>query len=101
MNACRKRYTQRLEANYLCPCESIGLIAFTILEGDLPLATQRTEKWLSDGESDATLLSWPLFKRLEQQPEFASLQARNAKAVTRKQAEFLERTTIPAPEEPL
>ena len=97
MNACRKRYTQRLEANYLCPCESVGLIAFTILEGDLPLATQRTDKWLRDGESDATLLDWSLFKRLEGIPEFAALQVRNTEAVTRKQIEFLEHTTQPPP----
>lgn len=101
MNACRKRYTQRLEANYLCPCESLGLIVFTILEGDFPLATQRTDKWLRDGESNATLFEWPLFKRLESQPEFAAIQARNTEAVKRKQTAFLEQTTIPAPEEPL
>ncbi|MCJ7555811.1 MAG: hypothetical protein MUP90_02720 [Gammaproteobacteria bacterium] len=95
MDVCRKRYEQRLEAKYLCPCEWFGLVMFTILDGDLDLAVQRAGKWLDDGDSSAFLNMNPAFKRLTHRPEYGSLLARNDAEVRREQQRYLAGTTSP------
>lgn len=95
MDVCRKRYEQRLEAKYLCPCESFGLVMFTILDGDLDLAVQRADKWLHDGDSTAFLKINPTFKSLAHRPEYGSLLARNQSEITREQQRYLDGSTSP------
>ncbi len=92
MDVCRKRYEQRLEAEYLCPCEWFGLVMFTVLDNKHELAVQRTEKWLNDGDSSAFLNANTVFRRLANRPEYESLMERNAALVKKKQEHFLERT---------
>jgi len=95
LDVCRKRYQQRLEAKYLCPCEWLGLVMFTILDGDLDLAVQRTDKWLNDGDSSAFLTVEPVFQHLAKRPEYASLLARNQAEIVREQKRFLAGTKSP------
>ncbi|MDH4124236.1 MAG: hypothetical protein OEW64_00710 [Gammaproteobacteria bacterium] len=89
LDVCRQRYGQRLEAGYLCPCEWFGLVVFTLLDNDIDLAVQRTEKWLDDGDSASFVKILPVFKRLADRPEYASLLARNDAEVARERAHYL------------
>jgi TolB-like protein len=97
LDVCRKRYEQRLEAKYLCPCEWFGLVMFTILDEKPDLAVQRAEKWFSDGDSSAFLVVNPVFQRLAHRPEYGSLLARNEAEIKREQEIFLAGTTSPPP----
>jgi TolB-like protein len=95
LDVCRTRYTQRLEAEYLCPCEWFGLVMFTILDGDLDLAVKRMNKWLEDGDSASFLKSNLVFRKLAHRPEYGSLLARNDAEVMRKQQQYLAGTRFP------
>lgn len=90
MDVCSKRYEQRLQAGYLCPCEWFGLVIYTILDGQLDLAVQRTEKWLDDGDSASFMTMAPAFDRLAGRPEYASLVQRNDGEVARERQLYLD-----------
>ncbi|MCJ7591819.1 MAG: hypothetical protein MUO51_10770 [Woeseiaceae bacterium] len=91
MDVCRKRYEQRLNAGYLCPCEWFGLVIFTILDDQIDLAVQRTQKWLDDGDSASFMTIAPAFDRLANRPEYASLVQRNDAEVARERQLYLDK----------
>jgi len=90
MDVCRERYEQRLQAGYLCPCEWFGLVIFTILDDQIDLAVQRTEKWFDDGDSASFMTIAPAFDRLAGRPEYASLVQRNDAEVARERQYYLD-----------
>jgi len=89
LDVCRKRFAQRLEAGYLCPCEWFALVVFTILDDQIDLAVQRAEKWLDDGDSASFLEIAPEISRLASRPEYPELVRRNHEEVMREREHYL------------
>ncbi len=86
---CETQMEERFKARYLCPCTLYGVVQYTILTGRLREAVERADYWLSNGDSYYFLHLDPVFKRLEGQPEYADLLARNAAQIQRQQEIYL------------
>ena len=92
MAQCHKQYEQRLAAGYLCPCTWYSLIDYTILDGRLDLAVERSKKWLGDGDSMALIEIDPTFSLLKSKREYHSLIERNRAEMIREQQLYLAAT---------
>jgi tetratricopeptide (TPR) repeat protein len=77
MQECHRIFEERLKARYLCPCSFYNLVAYTTLDGRYDEAMQRADQWLTQGDSNSLLPFDPIFKELEDAPEFPDLLARN------------------------
>ena len=65
------------------------MVLVTILEGNLDEAVERTDFWLSNGDSRADLHFDPIFRLLSERPEYEELLARNALQVERQRELYL------------
>ena len=90
MEKCRASLEEWIKASYLCPCSWYNVVLVTILEGNLDEAVERTDFWLSNGDSQAGLHVDPVFLLLSERPEYDELMARNAQQVERQREIYLK-----------
>ena len=83
MAKCFQRYEEALKVGYLCPCSFFGLVTYTILDKRFDEAVERTEQWISNGDSMSYLAHSPIFTQLADRPEYADFLARNEKQLER------------------
>ena len=83
MEACNRKYEERLKANYLCPCTFFGVVLYTIIDGRLDEAVTRADQWLTNGDSQSFLPHNFIFKQLEDRPEYEDLLVRNEEQLER------------------
>ena len=83
MADCSKKMEERLKVNYFCPCSYYYLVVFTIVDGRIDEAVQRSDQWLTNGDSSFWIETDPIFSRLSDRPEYPDLLARNAAQIER------------------
>jgi len=83
MAKCFQQYEEKLKVGYLCPCSFFGLVMYTILDKRFDEAVERTEQWLSNGDSMSYLAQMPIFTQLADRPEYPGFLARNEEQLER------------------
>jgi TolB-like protein len=83
MATCFQQYEEKLKVGYLCPCSFFGLVMYTILDKRFDEAVERTEQWLSNGDSMSYLAQMPIFTQLADRPEYPEFLARNEEQLER------------------
>ena len=89
MTKCFQQYEERLKVGYLCPCSFFGLVMYTILDKRIDEAVERTDQWLSNGDSMSYLPQFAIFTQLADRPEYAEFLARNAEQLERQRQIYL------------
>ena len=97
MQRCHEVYEERLKAKYICPCTFYGVVQYTILDGRLDDAVQRADQWLSNGDSASWVPNDPIFRQLEDRPEYPDLLARNAEQLERQRQIYLSGKVVAHP----
>lgn len=97
MERCHEVYEERLKAKYICPCSFLGVVLYTILDGRLDDAVERADQWLSNGDSASWVPNDPIFRQLEDRPEYPDLLARNAEQLERQRQIYLSGKVVAHP----
>jgi len=89
MARCFEEFEERLKVGYLCPCTFFGLVWYTILDGRIDEAVERTDQWLSNGDSQSYLPFITEFQKLSDRPEYPGFLARNDEQLERQRRIYL------------
>jgi TolB-like protein len=82
MAQCDIQFEARLRVGYICPCEAVQLISYTILDGRFDEAIERAEQWLGSWPTIALAID-PIFALLADRPDYQSLLDRNDELLER------------------
>ncbi len=88
MAACRTEFEERLKARYICPCQALQLVHYTILDNRFDEAVERAGQWLATWPTSSLAID-PIFALLSDRPEYQELLDRNAELVERQKQIYL------------
>ena len=89
MKQCRQEYEPGIAAGYVCDCQWLNLVQYTVLNGDFDLAIERLEEWLDKGYSSNLLESNEVLSLLSEYPDYERLMKKNQANVARQREIYL------------
>jgi TolB-like protein/Flp pilus assembly protein TadD len=94
MADCQQRMEERIKVNYFCPCSYYYLVMYTIVDGRIDEAIKRADQWLTNGDSNYSIVTDPIFGRLSDRPEYPEFLARNSAQIERQKKIYYSGQTI-------
>ena len=89
MTQCQQEYEPGIAAGYLCDCQWLNLVQYTVLTGDFDSAIERLEEWLNKGFSNNLLESNEVLSLLSEYRDYEKLMKKNQENVARQREIYL------------